>query len=285
MSKGEALLKIKEMIKSGIVRLGSESPKVELLSTGIEALDALLLGGFPAGQLTEVYGPYGSGKSTILYHALAANRKLKRIDIGLKRPVSAAFVDTEASFEGERARMVGVRTKRLALITPDYGEQALDLLFALTAAGIRLAAVDSLRGLVSAKLIGESVEQDSVALQARLFAKFFPRYVLLRKRPALLCVNQITSRIGIPQWADPYTTPGGHAIKHLAYLRLEVKRRKTMKVKDKPIGQEVAVRITKSKYCSPMRDTTLFLMYDRGYISQGEWDKVRKSHHAEVVDG
>lgn len=282
--KGEALLKIKKLIDRGIVRLASESPKVELLPTGIASLDELLGGGIPAGQLTEIYGPYGTGKSTIIYHVLAANSAMKRVDIGLSKEVNAAFVDTEASFTKERASVVGVRAKRLALITPDYGEQALDLLFALIEAGIKMVAIDSLRGLVPAKILEGEISDDTVAMQARLFAKFFPRYVLLRKRPALVCVNQITSRIGVPSWADPYTTPGGHAIKHLAYLRLEVKRRKTMKVKDKPVGQEVAIKITKSKYCSPMRDTTMFLIYDRGYVDGNEWEKERKARKADVVE-
>jgi recombination protein RecA len=283
--KGAALIAIKKLIDAGVITVGTSRRPTELLPTGIEALDELLTGGIPLGQITEIYGPYGTGKSTIAYHVLAANRKLKRVDVGLKRPVNAVFVDTEGSFDAERAVVIGARPKRMALVTPDYGEQALDAALAFVETGIKLMVVDSLRGLVPVKVISESVEDDNVALLARMFAKFFPRFVLMKRKPALLCVNQVISRIGVPQWADPYTTPGGHAVKHLAYLRLEVKRRGTMKLKDKPVGQEVAVRITKSKYCAPMRDATLHLLYDRGYVTQAEWDKLRKVKGVEVVDG
>lgn len=278
------LLRIKKLVKQGLVTLGSQHVQVSLLPTGIQALDALLGGGLPAGQITEVYGPYGTGKSTIMYHVLVANAGLKRRSIGVSRPVYAAFVDTEGSYDADRLRALGGEPDDIAKIQPDYGEQAMDFVLDVSKARVKLVIIDSLRGLVPAKILSQSVEDDTVAAQARAFAKFFPRFVLMHRRPALVCTNQVTSRIGVPAWADPYTTPGGHAIKHLAYLRLEVRRRGTMKLKDKPVGQEVVVRITKSKYCAPMRDATLFLMYDRGFVDESAWDAMRSRKGAKVEE-
>jgi recombination protein RecA len=46
---------------------GSEVPSVECIPTGIFEMDLALGGGFPKSRLCIVYGPEGSGKSTVCY--------------------------------------------------------------------------------------------------------------------------------------------------------------------------------------------------------------------------
>src|SRR3989344_2970450 len=60
---GEELLKKREL--------------VEKISTGSKAFDALLGGGVETGAITECYGAYGSGK-TSLAHQLAVNVQLPK---------------------------------------------------------------------------------------------------------------------------------------------------------------------------------------------------------------
>src|SRR5437660_329866 len=59
--------------KGAIMKLGEVSKiHVEVISTGSIALDlALGVGGIPRGRVTEIYGPEGSGKTTLCQHIIA----------------------------------------------------------------------------------------------------------------------------------------------------------------------------------------------------------------------
>ncbi len=69
----------------------------ERLSTGSEALDALLAGGWEAGIISTVFGPAGSGKSLLcMLAALSAVRNSKKV----------VFIDTESNFSVDRLRQI-----------------------------------------------------------------------------------------------------------------------------------------------------------------------------------
>ncbi|WP_456369069.1 DNA repair and recombination protein RadB [Thermococcus sp.] len=91
-----------------------------MLSTGTKSLDDLLGGGFAPGVLTEVYGPYASGKTTLA------------VQTGILSGKKVAYVDTEGGFSPERlvqiARARGLNPEealsRFILFTPsDFKEQ------------------------------------------------------------------------------------------------------------------------------------------------------------------
>ena len=69
-----------------IVRLGeAHFMQTEVFSTGSLSLDiALGAGGIPRGRVTEIYGPEGSGKTTVCLHTVAEAQKLGGV---------AAFID------------------------------------------------------------------------------------------------------------------------------------------------------------------------------------------------
>lgn len=56
------------------------------LATGIGALDRVLVDGIPLGRLTEIVGPMGSGKTTLVRSAVAA---------AVARGVGVAYIDAE----------------------------------------------------------------------------------------------------------------------------------------------------------------------------------------------
>lgn len=91
-----------------------------MLSTGSRKLNGLLGGGFAEGVLTEVYGPYATGKTTLA------------VQTGLLSGGKVAYVDTEGGFSPERlSQMASSRglnpeetLAKFVLFTPaDWREQ------------------------------------------------------------------------------------------------------------------------------------------------------------------
>lgn len=110
-----------------------ESSPPATLPTQIPALDALA-GGLPRGCLTELYGPPGSGKTSILQSALAARTRASE---------ACALVDAQDAFDPAGAHLAGVSLSRLLWVRCHGIDQALrsvDLL--LHAGGFALVALD-----------------------------------------------------------------------------------------------------------------------------------------------
>ena len=72
---------------------------IETASIGIDALDACLGGGFPRGQVSEIVGPAGSGRTSLLLQTLAA---------ATRRGELVAVVDALDMFDVETAAAAGV---------------------------------------------------------------------------------------------------------------------------------------------------------------------------------
>src|SRR5262245_35278496 len=89
-----AIAQIKKQFGDGsIMRLGetNELPQVSVIPTGSLALDiALGVGGVPRGRIIEIFGPEGSGKTTLAQGIIANAQRLGGI---------AAFIDAEHAFD------------------------------------------------------------------------------------------------------------------------------------------------------------------------------------------
>ncbi|AHL22869.1 DNA repair and recombination protein RadB [Thermococcus nautili] len=91
-----------------------------MLSTGSRKLDELLGGGFAPGVLTQIYGPYATGKTTLA------------VQTGILSGKKVAYVDTEGGFSPERLKQMAEARNldpeetlsRFILFTPaDFKEQ------------------------------------------------------------------------------------------------------------------------------------------------------------------
>ncbi|MFC2015929.1 recombinase RecA, partial [Chloroflexota bacterium] len=106
--------------EGSIMRLGQATHMhVEAIPTGSLSLDlALGVGGVPRGRVTEIYGPEGSGKTTLCQHIVAEAQKMGGV---------AAFVDMEHALDPAYAAKCGVNVDDLYISQPDTGEQALEI--------------------------------------------------------------------------------------------------------------------------------------------------------------
>ncbi len=105
----------------------------EMAPIGVAAMDALT-GGLPRGGLTEVFGPAGSGKTSLLMAALAARTRAAEV---------CAVVDGRDAFDPASAEAAGVRLPQLLWVRCREIEQVLraaDLL--IQGGGFGLIALD-----------------------------------------------------------------------------------------------------------------------------------------------
>jgi recombination protein RecA len=86
------------------------------LVTGEPDLDRVLGGGLARGELTEVFGPVSSGRTSIAYRALAA---------ATRRGEIAALVDAADRFDPRRAEAAGIVLRSLLWVRPPDARAAL----------------------------------------------------------------------------------------------------------------------------------------------------------------
>ena len=82
----------------------AEATDLPRVATGIEAVDALLGGGFPRGRLTEITGALSSGRTSLAHALLAAATRAGEV---------AAVVDAADAFDAASAAAAGVDLARV----------------------------------------------------------------------------------------------------------------------------------------------------------------------------
>jgi recombination protein RecA len=238
-----ALAQIERQFGRGsIMRLGDEGrAPMEVIPTGAIALDvALGIGGLPRGRVVEVYGPEGSGKTTIALHAVASAQKTGGI---------AAFIDAEHALDPEYAKKLGVDTDALLVSQPDTGEQALEIMDMLIRSGaIDVVVIDSVAALVPRAEIEGEMGDSHVGLQARLMSQALRKITgaLSQTKTTAIFINQLREKVGV-MFGSPETTSGGRALKFYASVRLDVRRIETLKDGTEAVGSRTRIKVVKNK--------------------------------------
>jgi len=180
--------------KGAVMRLGDHAQRltVDAIPTGSIALDvALGVGGLPRGRIVELFGPEGSGKTTVALHVIAESQKTGGV---------AAFIDAEHALDPVYARNLGVNIDELLVSQPDTGEQALEIADMLIRSGaIDVLTVDSVAALVPrAELEGE-MGDTHVGLQARLMSQALRKLTatVAKSHTCVIFINQIREKIGV----------------------------------------------------------------------------------------
>lgn len=257
---------INKLIGKLIAFTGSEKleQKVDAISTGITPLDSVIgIGGLPRGRIVEIHGLQSSGKTSL---CLAIISKFQ------KNGMPCAYIDAEYSFDFDHAKTFGVDTDNLLLLQPDCGEEAFEAMEKLVRdKSVQLIVVDSVPALIPRPEAEAEIGKPQMGGQARLMAAGLRKLIgpVNKNGAIVIFINQLRQNIMGGQY-DPYTLPGGMALRFFSSLMLELKRDSAIKSGDTLIGYEIRVRVKKNKVGTPAGECTVHLMFKNGFSGEAD---------------
>lgn len=276
------------------------------ISTGCFVYDALIgrgfyPGGYPIGRFTEMYGPPGSGKTTLATHALISAQRGRgvlldryeengvpkiRAKVAELKPGIAILVDTEYKWPLDRARAMGLNTQQLIrvekkdektgkLIVMSMEDVVLELdrilkrlwtnpYFSRTDVPV-VVAIDSLAATpIAAELAGEGLS-DGIAMKARTVRAMMRKHVgmVAQMGVTVIVINQTYKRIGMPG----SEASGGDGLKFAASVRMKLSKQYPngdLKVGDSVLGVYSNVEVEKSSIFPPTVEVKVPIRFATG---------------------
>ena len=200
----------------------------EYITTGSSELNRILGGGLQTGKITEVYGPFKSGKTNFA-HTVSVTVQMSKKQGGLGG--STAYIDTENTFSKEKIKRIAKRFNlspkeilpkihHARIYSSDHQSQMIMKAEALCKTrNVRLLIVDSLMALMRAEYVGIGMlakRQGVLNNMLHALSRIAETY-----NCAVLVTNQVTTKMmGMFSGNDAI---GGNIIAHGCHFRVMFK--------------------------------------------------------------
>jgi len=257
------MLSIKKKYGNVLAPLSAGAGSIQTISTGSLGLDlSLSRGGMAFGRVYEVYGPNSSGKSTLAVHVIIQAQR---------RNMKCAYLDAEQAVDPKLFENYGVDADKLDFVQVYGGEPNLDILESLIKTGeYRVIVVDSVSALIPMVEAEADIEEQQMALQARLMSKALRKItpIAAANNTLLIFINQTRKKLG--SYGNPDTTTGGEALAFWATGRISVRGPEAVgrRLTDSAglvYGHTAVHEIIKNKLGKPFIKSELNLIYGKGY--------------------
>ena len=250
--------------------------KISKIPTRSSIINAVTgIGGIPRGRMTEIHGPFSTGKTTICVETMIQMQQRENANI--------LFLDFEHALDPAYSHALGLDLGRLLYAQPTYFEQGAQIALDYLDTGLMdMVVIDSAAAMTpKAELEGE-IDKDggtTKGLQAALMARFLMQAVgkIARyRKPALLMTNQTRAYIDIggrPKRNAPKEVPaGGNALRFYSSIRLSLEilhpegdENRGTKGTDQVYTQNrIRVTCTKNKLAPPYMRGTFVMEYGKG---------------------
>lgn len=263
----EATLKVYKD-SGGIVDLNDPSSynEIEFRRSGCFAFDWVCgnhskKGGLPRGQIVEIFGPEGCGKTTL---AIVAARSIQ----GYKKNNEVGYMDLEGKMNLEYGYDLGMKKELLTVSKPigkNRGEAAGKTMIAWTTMDCGLIAWDSFAATISKEESQGELTDANIGKRAMLQSKIIISMLgnLAPYSPTVLIVNQLRDNIG--GYGASEKSSGAKALKYYAILRVDIRAKEKIEDGGKAVGQVVKFKVVKNQCSRPFLTEEIDMYFGEGY--------------------